>query len=88
MPRKYNPKGTAFIEEIFAKTDIARRGGPIRRSISTIKREASLAAVFAAATAKGWTVTQSGSYWQFTSAANRPLRVISVDAAGKPLLGP
>ncbi len=88
MPRRSTRKGTAFIEEIFYKTAIARRGGPVRRSVATIEREASLIAVFAAATARGWAVTQSGSYWQFTSIANRPVRVVGVDGAGKPLLAP
>lgn len=59
----------------------------MRRSIAAIERHSSLAAAFAAATARGWQVTQSGFYWQFTDALNRPRRVLGVNAAGMPVFG-
>lgn len=88
MSRYRPPRGAAYIEAIFTKSGLARNGGPVRRSIAAIERNASLAAAYAAATAKGWTVTQRGLYWLFTDALIDTSRVIGIKPGGKPILAP
>lgn len=82
MAARKGPKGAAFIEAIFTGTDLARRGGPVRRQRSTILANASLAAVFAAAKARGWNVAEIGFYWYFSDASLPARRVTGIAPSG------
>lgn len=88
MSRFKPPRGAAYIEAIFSKTKLARNGGPVRRSIAAIERNASLASAYAATVERGWHVTQRGLYWLFTDARTKAFRVTGVGRDGKPTLAP
>ncbi|MBW6530738.1 hypothetical protein KZ820_08320 [Sphingomonas sp. RRHST34] len=82
------PSGNSFIAKIFKGRKICEDGGPVRRAISNIERQSSLARAFAEATRQGWTVTQIGSHWHFSRDYLTPKLVVGVDAERKPALAP
>jgi len=86
MPRVHSLKGQAFIEAIFTGTKIGRNGGPVRRAISSIKANASLANVYAAASRLGWRVEQVGGYWFFHDARLPSGEVVGISSGNVPTL--
>jgi len=86
MAGAHLPKGHAFIEHIFTGTQIGRNGGPVRRAISSIKANASLANVYAAASRLGWKVEQVGSYWFFHDAKLSSGEVVGISGGNVPTL--
>lgn len=51
---------TAWVSQIFEASAVAKRGGPVRRRLSSIDRNASRVAVIAEAKRRGWIVDQIG----------------------------
>lgn len=72
-------RGKNFIDRIFA-TEQALVGGPVRRAMSTIVRNASLASTLAEAKRRGWSVYQLGGYWYFFDVPIRFGRVVGTVA--------
>jgi len=64
--RRRGPRGTAYNELIF-RSDIARRGGPIRLSLDSIDRNSTRTGVLRAAAARGFAVIQAGAFWLLIS---------------------
>ena len=78
--RRRGPRGYAYNELIF-RSAIARQGGPIRLSLSSIDRNSTREGVLRAATLRGWRVICLGAHWLLFD--NR-LPVTSIFAVPKP----
>lgn len=79
-------KGQAWIDQIFNRSAVARRGGPVRRAKASIKKHASLASTYSAATYRGWVIVEIGSDWHFYDAGLSIRRVSGVTPKGLPVL--
>ncbi|WP_144037137.1 hypothetical protein [Sphingomonas sp. TZW2008] len=77
---------TAWINQIFDSSKVARRGGPVRRRLPSLDRNTSRASVIAEALRRGWIVTQIGDEWFFYDAGLTARTIVSrfdIAAAGR-----
>lgn len=85
MRRKRTPP-MAWTRQIFERSNVAGRGGPVRRRLSSIDRLASRKAVKAEALRRGWIVKQIGDEWFFYDSALPERTIVSrldIATAGK-----
>lgn len=81
-------RGAAWNEQVFTRSKVAQRGGPVRRSIASIEHHSSLASLFAAARDRGWTIVQKGRDWHLYDARITFAKVVGIASGGMPILAP
>ena len=80
-------RGANFIDRIFTGSFMASEGLPVRRALSTLRINASLGDVYAAAQARDRRVIQFAGYWFFADAKYQCGEVIGLSEQERPILG-
>lgn len=65
MSRLKRKPSRTWVSDIFNSSAVARSGGPVRRSLASIRKNASPARVIREAKARSWLIYKVGPYWLF-----------------------
>lgn len=65
MPKSKRKPSRTWVSDIFNSSAVARSGGPVRRSLASIRKNASAARVMREARARSWLIYEVGPYWLF-----------------------